>query len=108
MVRVCQSLVNKYVQPKSSLTAGFQRYLPTRKADVGATNLVALSKSLKVAVIQKHLQEYNPMGNLPGTILRLLGLNSDMILWADKWEIKVIGYYLREAGLSFWEKLLLL
>ena len=30
-----------------------------------------------------------------------------MILWAAKWEIKVIGYYLREAGLSFWEEFLL-
>ena len=107
-LKKCQSLINKYVQPKSSSTAGFQRYLPTRKAGAGATNLVALSKSLKVAVIQKLLQKDNPIGKFPRTVLRLLGIDTDAILWAAKWEIKVIGYYLREAGLSFWEELLLL
>ena len=69
---------------------------------------MALSKSLKVAVIQKLLQKDNPIGKFPRTVLRLLGIDTDAILWAAKWEIKVIGYYLREAGLSFWEELLVL
>ena len=96
------------MQPLKPVTFGHQRYLPTNKAGAGAINLVALSKSLKMSFMQKLLSPTNPIGRLAKSIFTLLGIKPSDVLWASKWEIKTISFYLNEAGLSYWANLLTL
>ena len=59
-----------------------------------------------MSFMQKLLNPNNPIGKLAKSIFTLLGIKPSDVLWASKWEVKVISFYLNEAGLSYWANLI--
>ena len=104
-----QKIMDLFVIGSSSYTKGNQRYLPSKLGGGGCIHLYSHAKASSQFWLKKLFSELSTSisSDIVYFVLSLIGLKPKDLLYACKWELKIITNILKNFGLNFWSEIIL-